>query len=328
MAENLIGEYLRARREQVRPEDVGVPVTNHRRVPGLRRDELAMLAGVSTEYYTRLEQGRDRHPSAQVLDAVARALGLDGASTAHLHDLADPAPRRRRAQRRAERVRPSVTQLIASWEHTPAFVQGRHLDVLAANRLAVALSPLFTPGTNLLRTVLLEPGSFGSTAELEAAAVDLVAVLRSAAGPDVDDPRLAELVGELSVRSDLFRRLWARHDVRRHPGGGVYRMQHPQVGDLELRYDKFSVADADDQVLVVYQAEPGSRSAESLALLATIAGAGDEVGHPGDDSQSPVVSRPGTAVSAAPALVRRPQAPSERSNQAAPPAAAMRTETA
>ncbi|WP_081975126.1 helix-turn-helix domain-containing protein [Modestobacter caceresii] len=273
MAENLIGEYLRARREQVRPEDVGIAVTNHRRVPGLRRDELAMLAGVSTEYYTRLEQGRDRHPSAQVLDAVARALGLDGASTAHLHDLADPAPRRRRTQRRAERVRPSVTQLIASWDHTPAFVQGRHLDVLAANRLAVALSPLFTPGTNLLRTVLLEPGRFGSSAELEATAVDLVAVLRSAAGPDVDDPRLAELVGELSVRSDLFRQLWARHDVRQHPGGGVYRMQHPQVGDLELRYDKFSVADADDQVLVVYQAEPGSRSAESLALLSTIAGA-------------------------------------------------------
>nr|WP_246406115.1 helix-turn-helix transcriptional regulator [Modestobacter versicolor] len=264
---------MRARREQVRPADVGITVTSSRRVAGLRRDELAMLAGISTEYYTRLEQGRDRHPSAQVLDAVARALGLDTASAAHLHDLADPAPRRRRAPRRSERVRPSVAQLLAAWDRTPAFVQGRHLDVLAANPLAVALSPLFRPGTNLLRAVLLDPSASGLEHDREATAAELVAVLRRAAGPDVDDPRLAELVGELSVRSDLFRRLWARHDVRRHPGGGVYRVQHPQVGDLELRYDKFSVADAGDQVLVVYQAEPGSRSAEALALLSSLSDA-------------------------------------------------------
>jgi len=270
VAENLIGEYLRARREQVRPEDVGIAATSSRRVAGLRRDELAMLAGISSEYYTRLEQGRDRHPSAQVLDAVARALGLDAASTAHLHDLADPAPRRRRTQRRAELVRPSIAQLLGAWERTPAFVQGRHLDVLAANPLAVSLSPLFTPGTNLLRAVLLDPGVHDVGPEREATAAELVAVLRRAAGPDVDDPRLTELVGELSVRSQLFRRLWARHDVRRHPGGGTYRLRHPQVGDLELRYDKFTVADAEDQVLVVYQAEPGSRSAEALSLLSSL----------------------------------------------------------
>ncbi|WP_369130738.1 helix-turn-helix domain-containing protein [Modestobacter roseus] len=270
MAENLIGEYLRARREQVRPDDVGITATGSRRVPGLRRDELAMLAGISSEYYTRLEQGRDRHPSAQVLDAVARALGLDAASTTHLHDLADPAPRRRRAPRRTERVRPSVARLLATWDRTPAFVQGRHLDVLAANPLAVALSPLFQPGTNLLRSFLLAPGAELGPAR-EATAAQLVAILRNAAGPDVDDPHLTELVGELSVRSELFRRLWARHDVRRHPGGGVYRVAHPQVGDLELRYDKFTVADAEDQVLVVYQAEPGSRSAEALTLLSSLA---------------------------------------------------------
>ena len=270
MSENLVGEYLRARREQVRPDDVGITATGSRRVPGLRRDELAMLAGISSEYYTRLEQGRDRHPSAQVIDAVARALGLDAASTTHLHDLADPAPRRRRASRRTERVRPSVAQLLATWDRTPAFVQGRHLDVLAANPLAVALSPLFTPGTNLLRSVLLDPGGHQLGPAWEETAAELVAVLRSAAGPDVDDPHLAELVGELSVRSELFRRLWARHDVRRHPGGGVYRVAHPQVGDLELRYDKFAVADAEDQVLVVYQADPGSRSAEALTLLSSL----------------------------------------------------------
>ncbi|GAA4739162.1 helix-turn-helix transcriptional regulator [Modestobacter marinus] len=269
MTENLVGEYLRARREQVRPDDVGITATGSRRVPGLRRDELAMLAGISSEYYTRLEQGRDRHPSAQVLDAVARALGLDAASTSHLHDLADPAPRRRRTSR-TERVRPSVAQLLAAWDRTPAFVQGRHLDVLAANPLAVALSPLFHPGTNLLRSVLLDPDAHQLDPAWEATAAQLVAVLRSAAGPDVDDPHLTELVGELSVRSELFRRLWARHDVRRHPGGGVYRVAHPQVGDLELRYDKFTLADAGDQVLVVYQAEPGSRSAEALTLLASL----------------------------------------------------------
>ena len=272
MAENLVGAYLRARREHVRPADVGITVTGSRRVPGLRRDELAVLAGISTEYYTRLEQGRDRKPSAQVLDAVARALDLDAASTAHLHDLADPAPRRRRAQRRSEQVRPGVAGLLAAWDRTPAFVQGRHLDVLAANPLAVALSPLFTPGTNLLRGILLDPAADDDPAGTEATAAGLVATLRSAAGPDVDDPRLTELVGELSVRSDLFRRLWARHDVRRHPGGGVYRVAHPQVGDLELRFDKFRVADAEDQVLVVYQAEPGSRSAEALTLLSALAG--------------------------------------------------------
>ncbi|MFQ1000585.1 helix-turn-helix domain-containing protein [Modestobacter sp. SSW1-42] len=300
MTENLVGEYLRARREQVRPEDVGITVTGARRVAGLRRDELAMLAGISTEYYTRLEQGRDRHPSAQVLDAVARALGLDAASTSHLHDLADPAPRRRRTSRRTERVRPSVAQLLTAWDRTPAFVQGRHLDVLAANPLAVALSPLFRPGTNLLRAVLLEPGLVSPGPEQEATAAELVAVLRSAAGPDVDDPHLAELVGGLSVRSELFRRLWARHDVRRHPGGGVYRLAHPQVGDLELRYDKFTVADAEDQVLVVYQAAPGSRSAEALRLLSALT-----PGQPGATSTVPSVrtrsnrdasSVPGSAV--------------------------------
>jgi transcriptional regulator with XRE-family HTH domain len=267
---NIIGEYLRARREQVRPEDVGITVTSHRRVPGLRRDELAMLAGISTEYYTRLEQGRDRHPSAQVLDAVARALGLDREATAHLHDLADPAPRRRRTPRRTERVRPSVARLVASWEQTPAFVEGRYLDVLVSNRMAVALSPIYTPGTNILRAVLLDPAAQAFLTDWEANVGGLVAILRGAAGADVDDPRLTELVGELSVKSDLFRRLWSRHDVRPQPGGGRYHMHHPQVGDLELQYDKFAVTGAEDQLMVIYHAEPATRSAQALSLLASL----------------------------------------------------------
>jgi transcriptional regulator with XRE-family HTH domain len=272
MAGNLIGEFLRARREQVRPEDVGITVNSHRRVPGLRRDELAMLAGISTEYYTRLEQGRDRHPSAQVLDAVARALDLDTEATAHLHDLADPTPRRRRTPRRTERVRPSVTRLIASWDRTPAYIQGRYLDILAANRMAVALSPVYTPGTNLLRAVLLDPAAQALFTGWESRVGGLVAGLRAAAGADVDDPRLTELVGELSVHSELFRRLWPRHDVRPQPGGGVHHLHHPQVGDLELRYDKFAVIGADDQLMVIYHAEPATRSAEALSLLSAPAG--------------------------------------------------------
>ncbi|MDP9842994.1 helix-turn-helix domain-containing protein [Streptosporangium lutulentum] len=263
---NLIGEYLRARRELIRPEDVGLPDNGHRRVPGLRRDELAMLAGVSTEYYTRLEQGRDRRPSPQVLDAIARALGLDEDATAHLRALGTPqGPRRRPA-----RVRPGVQALLDAWHNTPAYVQGPFQDVLAANRLAVALSPVFTPGGNVLRSVLLDPAAQESLPGWQNRVGSLVAALRAMAGPDVDDPRLTDLVGELSVKSDLFRRLWSRHDAKPHPGGGVHHLHNPIVGDIELRYEKFAVTGADGQLLVVYRAEPGSPSADALALLGSL----------------------------------------------------------
>jgi transcriptional regulator with XRE-family HTH domain len=258
---NLIGEYLRARRELIRPEDVGLRDNGHRRVPGLRRDELAMLAGVSTEYYTRLEQGRDRRPSPQVLDAIARALGLDEDATAHLHALgAPPGPRRRRT----ERVRPGVQPLLDAWHHTPAYVHDGFQDVLAANRLAMALSPVYAPGSNILRSVLLDPAVQDFLPDWQKRVGSLVAALRVMVGPDVDDPRLTSLVGELSVKSDLFRRLWSRHDAKPHPGGGTHRMRHPIVGELDLHYEKFAVTDG--QLLVVYHATPGSRSADALAL--------------------------------------------------------------
>ena len=261
---NLIGEYLRARRELIRPEDVGLRDNGHRRVPGLRRDELAMLAGISTEYYTRLEQGRDRRPSPQVLDAIARALGLDEDAAAHLHALGTPdAPKRRRP----ERARPGLQPLLDAWHTTPAYVQGPFQDVLAANRLAEALSPMFTPGTNILRSVLLDSAVQAFVPGWHHRVGSLVAALRLMAGPDVDDPRLTDLVGELSVRSDLFRRLWSRHDAKPHPGGGVHHMRHPIVGDLDLHYEKFAVTGADGQLLVVYRAAPGSPSADALALL-------------------------------------------------------------
>ncbi|MGJ6967783.1 helix-turn-helix domain-containing protein [Streptosporangium sp. G11] len=267
-AGNLIGEYLRVRRELVRPEDVDLPGGGRRRVPGLRREEVAILAGISADYYLRLEQGRDRHPSAEVVDALARALRLDGDATSYLHRLAVTAPRGR-ASPRAERVPVSVLQLIGGWTMNPAYVQNRLTDVLAANPLATALSPHYAPGVNLLRAVFLDPSERELRRDWEEVTEEGVAALRALVGPDVDDPRLAELVGELSVRSDRFRRLWARYDVLRKKGR-LSRWNHPQVGELDLHSNKLSVAGADGLVLVVFHAEPGSRHAESLGILGSL----------------------------------------------------------
>ncbi len=268
--ENLIGEYLRARRELVQPEDVGLPDRDgRRRVAGLRRSEVAMLAGVSAEYYMRLEQGRDQHPSAQVLDSLARALQLDDDATTHLHRLAQAPPRRRRPRPREERVPANVVGLVESWATTPAYVQGRHTDVLAVNPLASALGPFYAVGQNLLRAAFLDPRVQDMHPDWEETTESMVAGLRATIGPDTDDPRLNELVGELSVRSDRFRRLWARHDARpKRPG--PTRMDHPQIGPLELHYQRFPIPGTDGQELVTYHAEVGSRSAESLALLASL----------------------------------------------------------
>jgi transcriptional regulator with XRE-family HTH domain len=267
--DNRIGEFLRARREQVQPEDVGIPDLGRRRVPGLRREELATLAGVSADYYVRLEQGRERHPSEQVIEALARALQLDADATTHLHELARPAPRRRRAAGRAERVRPELQRLMESWSHTPAFVMGRRMDVLAANAIGSALHGGLKPGTNLVRQVFLDPRAREVYPEWEEVASDTVAVLRSRVGPDLDDPQLTDLVGELSLKSEEFRRLWARHDVREKTHG-VKRYNHPQVGELTLNYESFTVAGAPEQMLVVYLAEPGSSTEQALALLSSM----------------------------------------------------------
>jgi transcriptional regulator with XRE-family HTH domain len=268
---NALGEYLRARRGLVSPESAGISHIGRRRVPGLRRDELSLLAGVSTDYYVRLEQGRDRNPSPQVLDALARALQLNDEATAHLHALAGPERRARRSTQRPERVPPSIRQLIAGWHDTPAYVQGRRLDVLAANPLATALSPLFTPGVNLLRTAFLDPAVrtlYGD--QWEPLAQSTIAGVRALLGPEVHDPLLNELVGELSVRSDHFRTLWARHDVRARMSGGTRRMHHPQVGELDLHYENLQIAGTDGQTLIVHHADPASPTAQALALLATL----------------------------------------------------------
>lgn len=269
-ADNRIGRFLRARRELVRPEDVGIPDHGRRRVPGLRREELAMLAGVSADYYVRLEQGRDQHPSEQVLDALARALRLDDDATAHLHELARPAVRRRRrAPAKLERVRPSLLRLMDAWGESPAIVLGRRMDVLAANAMSLALNPAQRVGTNTVRSMFLDPEFQALHPEFERAAAGTVASLRASVGADLDDPLLHELVGELSLKSELFRKLWARHDVHAKTHGTKV-MVHPIVGDLELDYESFGVNGADGQMLIVYHAVPGSPSARALALLSSM----------------------------------------------------------
>ena len=224
--ENRLGMYLRARREQVQPEDVGLPNAGRRRVPGLRREELAMLAGVSADYYVRLEQGRDRHPSEQVLEALARVLQLDDAAVAHMHELARPAPRRRRTRRRPERVSPSLARLLDAWPETPP----RGQPPLGRARLQPRrrrADGLLSCETNLVRRLFLDPASRSRYPDWDKVSQETVASLRACAGADLDDPRLTELVGELSLKSSEFRRLWARHDVR-YKATGTKRFLHPR----------------------------------------------------------------------------------------------------
>jgi transcriptional regulator with XRE-family HTH domain len=264
-----LGRYLRARREQARPEAAGVPGQRNRRVPGLRREEVAFLAGVSSDYYVRLEQGRDKNPSDQVLLAIARALQLDDDATAYLVQLARPDSRRGKRARRPEKVSDSIRTLIDGWPLTPAYVHGRYMDILAVNRLAPALSPLLAPGRNAILDAFTEPEARELHLDWGEMTARVVPYLRSVAGPEVDDPRLVELVGELSLRSERFRSLWAKQDVRRK-STGISLLRHPQVGPLELRYEKLLIPAADTQTLVTYHAEPGSESEERLRLLASI----------------------------------------------------------
>ncbi len=294
-ATNAIGEYLRARRELTRPQDAGLRDFGRRRTPGLRREEVAMLAGVSADYYIRLEQGRDQHPSPQVLDALARALQLDEDATAHLHTLAAPRPRSRsRRTTKPERVPEPIEQLIMSWTTTPAYVFGRYLDVLAANRLATAIAPWFAVGENLVRGAFLDPRRRELKPDWERALASTVAALRANVGQEVDDRRLTELVGELSLRSERFRQLWARHDVR-PKGSGTTTIDHPQVGRLELTYIKLPIPDTDRQTLSIYHAAPGSPSAQSLALLATTTVPEREPERTLNPRQDPTTTEPTTA---------------------------------
>ena len=263
-------EFLRSRRARIAPEDVGLPAGHgHRRVPGLRREELAMLAGVSVDYYVRLEQGRNASVSGSVLDAIARALQLDEHERAHLFDLAKPTRAPRRPAPRPQRVRPGMRTLLDNLV-TPAFVLGRRLDILATNRMARALlcdfDALPPRERNHARWVFLDPAARELYLDWEAVARDNVAVLRMDAGRHPDDPELSELIGELTIKSPDFARWWSDHDVLRQTHG-TKRYHHPVVGNLTVAYEALPLPDDAEQTLFVYSVEPGSPSAEALALL-------------------------------------------------------------
>jgi transcriptional regulator with XRE-family HTH domain len=265
-----LGEFLRARREQVTPDDVGLSTDPRRRVPGLRREELAMLAGVSADYYVRLEQGRDHRPSEQVLDSLARVLQLGDDATAHLYELARPAPPTHRAPAEQAAVPHATQQLIDGWPSTPAVVQSRHLDVLASNAIARALSPCYEPGTNLLRALFLEDDARAMHGDdLDRILADAVAAFRAWVGGEVDDPALQALVGELSLKSEQFRELWARHEVQSSMTGEK-RFDHPTVGPFRLSYQVMALPGTDGAMLCVMHAEAGSRDEQALALLGTL----------------------------------------------------------
>jgi len=268
-----IREFLASRRARITPDQAGLPVYGtNRRVEGLRREEVAMLAGISVEYYTRLERGNTNGVSDDVLEGIARALQLDEAERAHLFDLVRAtltrAPRRRPTQ---ERVRPGVQQILDSIT-APAYVRNERLDILAANRLGEALySPVFDLSSrpiNSARFLFLSPKASEFFVDWDTIAHDAVAILRSAAGRDPYDKRLTDLIGELSTRSDEFRVRWAAHNVKFHRTG-TKRFHHPVVGEVTLNFEALELAADPGQRLNVYTAEPGSPSHAALDLLAS-----------------------------------------------------------
>lgn len=265
-----LAEFLRTRRARLTPEDVGLrPSLGLRRVPGLRREELAAAAGVSVDYYTRLEQGRAAGASDSVLDAIARVLQLDASERAHLGRLTKPV---RPKKFPPQRVRPGLQRVLDSLSDMPAFVLGRRMDVLAWNRLACAVITDFDAlepwQRNMPRLVFLHEESRALYPEWDAVTRETVAYLRWDAGRYPDDPELAALVGELSIKSDDFRQLWSEHDVQEKTFGKK-SMQHPVMGDVVFDYETFTMPGDPDQTLCMYTVEPASASESALRLLSS-----------------------------------------------------------
>jgi transcriptional regulator with XRE-family HTH domain len=265
-------EFLRTRRARVSPHEAGLPPQmGPRRVPGLRREEVALLAGISAEYYERFERGRTKNVSAAVLDAVARVLRLDDTEREHLYALAGPA-RTKRVRLSPQRVRPGLRRALDMLGEVPALVLGRRMDILAANPLARAFYTDFDAlparERNMLRFLFTDDSARDLYHDWSSTARTVVASLRVYAGTHPHDPQLAELVGDLSVSDDDFRRWWADHDVyvRDH---GTKRYHHPIVGELELGYEAFTPIGETDLVLGVHTVEPGSASQHALRLLAS-----------------------------------------------------------
>jgi transcriptional regulator with XRE-family HTH domain len=269
-----LADFLRRARAASDPQRSGLPADLRvRRVPGLRREEVALLAGVSTDYYTRLEQGRRIIPSTQVIDAIARALELDDAGRTHLHDLvaAAGAPRQR-ARAAVQRVRPGLYQLLDALDGQPALVLGRRTDVLASNGLARALFTDFDKlparERNYARWMLLSDEARALFVDWELQARNAVEALRLDAGRTPDDPGCQQLVGELSLASPEFRRWWAEHRVHQRSHGAKH-LRHPLVGELTVDYESLTLPADPDQTLYLYSAPAGSSSAQALGLLAS-----------------------------------------------------------
>jgi len=292
-AKSEIREFLTSRRARVAPEQAGLPwYGQNRRVPGLRREEVALLAGVSADYYTRLERGNLAGVSETVLEALARALQFDDVERAHLFHLARaarPASVRRRRRARPS-IRPSVQHMLDAMTGVPAFVRNGRLDILAANRLGRAFysqhfdSP-YQP-TNSARFAFLDPRAQSFYLDWETLARDVVAVLHAEAGRDPHDRDLSDLVGELSTRSEMFRTLWAAHNVRRHDSG-VKAVRHPLVGEVTFTYESMELVADPGLTMFVYTAEPGSKSEEALNLLASWAATPDEEITDADHEEQP-----------------------------------------
>lgn len=273
-----VREFLTTRRAKLTPHDVGLPVVGHRRVPGLRRSEVASLAGVSIEYYSRLERGSLAGVSATILDAIARALRLDDAEREHLFHLAQAAdgtsaiirPRRRRPA--AWTVPPTLQWVLDSITKGPAIVRNGRMDLLATNPLGRAMhASLYErcgPTPSFARYTFLDEDSRRFYPDWDTAADTCVAILRTEAGRDPQDRRMHDLVGELATRSDDFRRRWSAHDVRLH-GSGIKHFHHTAVGNLDLAYESVDMLSEPGLTLTIYAAEPGSATEQSLALLAS-----------------------------------------------------------
>ncbi|RKN12826.1 helix-turn-helix transcriptional regulator [Streptomyces radicis] len=270
-----LGDFLRARRGRLRPRDVGLEPGGRRKVTGLRREELALLAGLSTDYYQRMEQGREVRPSDTVLDALADALVLDDDERRHLFALARAArrPAPGPVERAPERV-PTGTRRLLRVMNTPAVVLGRHLDLLAWNPLAEALlgNPDDHPAHRLNMLLLMfddTPTDRRRCPDWEHQALDYIGMMRSAIATDPTHPRATAIVGELSIRSADFRRLWARHDVRTSVSG-TKTFHVPEVGDIALDWDTYPLPGAPGPVMLVWTAAPGSADADRLNLLASL----------------------------------------------------------
>ncbi|MFC0432317.1 helix-turn-helix transcriptional regulator [Kutzneria buriramensis] len=267
-----IADFLRTRRARISPDAAGVPSDGRaRRVPGLRRDEVARLAGISIEYYTRLEQGRVGNPSPEIVEAIGGALRLDPSERQHLTNLmTKPGPTRRAPTSGPQRVRPGLYLLLQTLDHVPAFVLGRRTDILASNALGRAVLTDFDAlppaERNLARYLLLDPESRSRSDEWERYASETVAMLRLEASHHPKDKQLADLIGELMVRSPEFSGWWHDHKVlQRTHGAKSYR--HPLVGELHFQYEALLLPGDADQMLCVYNVEPGSPTAERIQLL-------------------------------------------------------------